>query len=152
MCKMKKIMILFCLILLAGAIIYPQDRSMRFKYYRVDQVKTVRGEIAEIKKEACYRSNNFMIIYLEDKKNNIVYRVEVSPDWFYKLELMKGSSIEVTGSYSKAQEVNLIIARSITFGGEIYYFRDKYGFPLWQGKGKNRRHGGRGRMRRKGRR
>jgi hypothetical protein len=147
---MKKVIISFCLLLLAGASIYPQGEGRGFKYYRVDQVITIKGEIKEIKKEECYRSNNFMVIYLEEKKSGRVYRVEVSPDWFYNVDLMKGGSIEITGSYTKTKEQNLVIARSISFQGELYRFRDKHGFPLWQGKRRQMRHGGKGRQKRKG--
>lgn len=147
---MKKTIALFCLLLLAAAGLYPQDTGRRFKYYRVDRVITVKGDIEEIKKEPCYRSNNFMVVYIQEKKSDRRYRVELSPDWFYNVDLMKGSVIEVTGSYTKTKEENLILAGSITFQGEIYRFRDKNGFPLWQGKRKHMRRGGRGRMRRKG--
>jgi len=147
---MKKIILSFCLLLLAAASLYSQGTGRRFKYYRVDQVTAVKGKIKEIKKEECYRSNNFMVIYLEEKKSSQVYRVEVSPVWFYNVDLMKGSSIEVTGSYTKTKDENLVIARSITFQGELYRFRDKNGFPLWQGKRRQMRRGGKGRMRRKG--
>ncbi|MCK5057804.1 MAG: hypothetical protein KAT34_14185 [Candidatus Aminicenantes bacterium] len=148
---MKKAILSICLLMLAAAVVYPQrGTGRRFKYYRVDRVKTFKGEILEIKKEECYRNINFMVIYLKEKKSGVIYRVEVSPGWFYDLELMKGSAIEVTGSNTKTQAQNLVIARSITFRGESYYFRDKYGFPLWQGKQKQMRRGGKGRMRRKG--
>ena len=148
---MKKPILSICLLVLAAVVVYPQrGAGRRFKYYRVDRVNTFKGEILEIKKEESYRGNHFTVIYLKEKKNGVVYRVEVSPDWFYNLELMKGSAIEVTGSNTKTQNQNLIIARSITFQGESFYFRDKYGFPLWQGKRKQRRQGGQGRMRRKG--
>jgi len=152
---MKKAIVSSCLLLLAAAAIFSQDAARRFKYYRLDQVMTLKGEITEIKNEECYRNNNFMVIYVKRPAAAAddaaaLYRVELAPDWYYNVELMKGSSIEVTGSYTKTKEENLIIARSIIFQGELYRFRDKNGFPLWQGKRRQMRQGSKGRMRRKG--
>jgi len=149
---MKKAILSICLLALAALIVYPQrGAGRRYKYYRVDRVKTVKGEVLEIKKEECYRDKNFTVLYLKEKNSGTVYRVEVAPGWFYQLELMTGSAVAVTGSSTQTQGQNLIIARSITFQGESFYFRDEYGFPLWQGKRRQRRQGGgRGRMRRKG--
>jgi hypothetical protein len=148
---MKKAILSICLLMLATAAVYPQRGAGRgFKYYRVDRVNTFKGEILEIKKEECYHDKDFTVIYLKEKNSGAVYRVEVSPGWFYDLELMKGSAIEVTGSSTTTPDQNLVIARSITFQGESYYYRDKYGFPLWQGRRKQMRQAGKGRMRRKG--
>ena len=59
---MKKTIVSVCLLLLAAAVLYSRDAARRFKYYRLDQVITLKGEITEIKKEECYRNNNFMVI------------------------------------------------------------------------------------------
>lgn len=149
--KQRTITFILSMLLLLGtfaAPVYPQRNA--FKYYRLDKVKTVTGQIQEIKSEKCYQGRDFIIIYLKEKKSGDIYRVEVSPEWFFHLDLMQGSLIEVTGSYNKEADSLLIMTRSITFQGETYQFRDKFGFPLWRGKMKRGKGRGKGQMRRRG--
>lgn len=124
----------------------------QIKYYRLENVITIQGVIQKIQIEECYRKKNFMVIYINEKQQKRNYRIEVSPKWFFGIELMKGNLIEVTGSHSVLKDSHLILAKSITFQGQIHYFRDKYGFPLWQGKGKYSKYRNQGMKRRKGRR
>ncbi len=152
---MKRAIVIFSFMLLLTPLfytqkIYPQKKQL--KYYRVDRVKTVKGEITAVKNEPCYDKKNFIVIYLKEKKSGNVYRIEVSPQWFFSMDLMTGSRIEVTGSYSQKGNMNLIMTRSITFQGEHFRFRDKSGFPLWRGKLKrgNRGRGGKGRHKPRG--
>jgi hypothetical protein len=71
--------------------------------------------------------------------------VEVSPRWFFEVDLMVGGRVEVTGSVNTIEGVHHVMTRSIMFRGELYEFRDKYGFPLWRGKNNgDRGHRGRG--------
>lgn len=133
----------------AATPVYSQNNAI--KYYRLDKVKTITGEIQEIKSEKRYQGRDFIIIYLKEKKTGDVYRVEVSPEWFFHLDLMQGSLIEVTGSYSKMGENHIIMTQSIAYQGEIHQFRDKHGFPLWRGKRKQGKGRGKGQMRRRGR-
>jgi hypothetical protein len=149
---MKKKAILFTLALVLAALhsVPAQGRQeQQVKYYRVDQVDTMQGEIIAIKTEKCYQENDFVVLYLKEKTSGETYRVEVSPGWFFTLDLMEGSQIEVTGSSSKAGETNLVIAQSITFRGELSQFRDQSGFPLWRGKGKHLQGAQRGKRKRK---
>jgi hypothetical protein len=138
---MKKKAIIFTLVLVLAAVLSvpaPGRQEQQIKYYRVDQVSTLQGEIIAIKTEKCYQDNDFVVLYLKEKTSGETYRVEVSPGWFFTMDLMEGSQVEVTGSSSKAGETNLMIAQSITFRGELSQFRDQSGFPLWRGKGKHR--------------
>lgn len=123
--------------------------NSKVNYYRIDKVKTIRGEIIRVNTEKCYEQNDYTVIYLKEKKSQTVYRVEVSPLWFFEVDLMTGSRIEVTGSVNKTGNVNHVMTRSIMFRGELYEFRDKHGFPLWRGKGGQRNRSGYGKGRRK---
>ena len=118
----------------------------QLRYYRMDTVKTIKGTISAIKNEKKHRKSSFIILYLKEKANGDSYRIEVSPNWFFNLDLMPGSKIEVTGSYCTMKNESSIMARSITFQGEIYKFRDKYGFPLWRGKRRYMQPRGQGKM------
>jgi hypothetical protein len=148
---MKKIVII--LFLLTHSVFAQQP----VKYFQVDKIKTIIGEIAEIKTEKSYHKSDFTIIYLKvkEKTGEEIYRIEVSPEWFFPMDLMKGSKIEVTGSYSSIDGQSLIMTQAITYRGEKYEFRDKYGFPLWRGKGQSMRQGkgfrGKGKRKRRGR-
>ncbi len=136
--------------LLLTAVTAGHARQQQQKYYRVDQVKTVTGEVQEIKSEPCFNDKIFMVIYLREKKTGRTYRVEVSPQWYYHLELMVGSLVEVTGSFSENKGGYHLMVRTVTYRGEHFHFRDKNGFPLWRGKGKGARGMHRGKMRRRG--
>jgi hypothetical protein len=145
---MKPRILLPCLLLLFTTAMFAQKP---IRYYRVDSVKTVKGEIVEIKSETGHNKGNFTVIYLKEKKSGEIYKVEVSPEWFFNMDLMEGSYIEITGSCTLEDGTNLVMTRSIAFQGELYEFRDKYGFPLWRGKGKHANRGAKGNMRRRGR-
>jgi hypothetical protein len=144
---MKKIAISFCVLLLLTIGSFAQQQ---IRYYRVDSVKTITGEIVDIKNEKSFHKNNFTVIYLKEKESGEIYKVEVSPEWFFSLDLMKGSKIEITGSCTSENGTNSMMTRSITYQGEIFQFRDKNGFPLWRGKGMQNNRGGKGKMRRRG--
>ena len=83
-----------------------------------------------------YEKNSFIVIELMDKKTSTTYDIEVSPFWFYKIDVAEGSIINVKGSLNNLEDKKIILAQSIIFGGEVYHFRDKLGFPLWRGSGK----------------
>lgn len=145
---MKKIVIFVSLLLFLHFAGFPEE----IKYYRVDQVKTIRGKITAIKNEECYYKSIFTVIYLEEKKSGKIYRVEVSPQWFFSMDLMVGGIIEVTGAHGKAKDMNLVMTGTITFQGEVHRFRDKNGFPLWRGKGRKMKWHIKRKMKRRGRR
>lgn len=121
------------------------------KYYRVDKVMTVSGDISEIKSEKSYNRSNFIVVYLKDIKTKQPYKVEISPDWYFQLDLMKGNRIEVTGALNRIEKQNLVMTRTLVFQGKEYHFRDKNGFPLWRGEGRSYKGKGYGRGRGQGR-
>ncbi len=130
--KIKGMVLLVSLILIATtSLLSQQERYL--KYYRVDKVKTITGKITAVKTEPSYRSKEFTVIYLQEKKSGEKYRVEVAPRWFYSMDLMIGSRIQVTGSFARNGNINMIMTRYITFRGERFLFRDKMGFPMWRG-------------------
>jgi hypothetical protein len=136
--KFKGMVLILSLMLIATTPLLSQQKKY-LKYYRVDKVKTITGKITAVKTEQSYHSKEFTVIYLKEKKSGESYRVEVSPQWFYSLDLMIGSRIQVTGSFTMNDGINMIMTRSITFQGERFQFRDKMGFPMWRGQGKYRR-------------
>jgi len=83
----------------------------------------------------------FLVIGLEEKTSGKLYMVEISPAWFFDRDFHKGESLQVTGSLSNRADQALVIARLVTWQGEMTAVRDKHGFPNWRG--------GRGRQRRR---
>lgn len=123
-------LLLFIFILTVG--VYPGKD--RFKYFRIDKIISVSGKIITIKMEESYRKNKFIIFELKELKSDRTYDVEVSPKWFFELDVAEGSILEVKGSLNILKARNLILAQLIIFEGEVFNFRDKFGFPLWRGK------------------
>lgn len=121
------------------------------KYFRMDKIVSVTGKILRIRMEDRYRKNRFIVLELKEKKTEKVFDVEVSPLWFYQVDVVEGSIVSVKGSLNHLDKKDVILAQSLTFSGEIFSFRDKFGFPLWRGgkhgMGKNK---WKGEMRQKG--
>ncbi len=69
------------------------------------------------------------------------YTVLLSPPWYWRdlaTPFPDGEEVVVSGSKSLGKDGNLyIIAQEVTHrsSGEILFFRDKDGFPLWSGHG-----------------
>ncbi len=123
-----------CLTVLPGNLI-PAEH---IKYFHLDSIKTVSGKITEIKTETCYHGMKFIVILLDDPTSQRQYKVEVSPQWYFKIDVKNGDTISIKGSYTKTDDTHLLIAQTITSRDKVYHFRDKWGFPLWGGKGKHK--------------
>jgi len=141
----------YILVLLAIVLISSQLFPRSIKYFKLNKVITVSGKIIKVGTDKKEHGDDFVIIELENKKN-IRYTIEVSPKWFYEIDIVKGDIIEVKGSLNIIDKNNIILTQSIIRRGEIYNFRDKLGFPLWRGMGKglNGKRGFGGKRRRKG--
>ncbi|UCC41330.1 MAG: hypothetical protein JSV96_07880 [Candidatus Aminicenantes bacterium] len=115
-------------------------------FYNVDKEIKVEGKIQKITMEPRYKNTSpFLIIMLEKKDTREIYKVEVSPVWFFDHDFHKGENLMVIGSlYSTKEKTQSIIARAIRSRGETLILRDKQGFPNWRGgpmKKKGRRKG-----------
>lgn len=120
------------LALMAGALLTFGQQPAHF--YNVDTERQVEGTIQKFIFEPRYEgSAPFLILILEESKTGQVYRVEISPVWFFDYDLHKGEKIKVTGSLYTKDETQFIIARQLQVGGEIFLLRDSRGFPNWRG-------------------
>jgi hypothetical protein len=141
----------FFLVIVAGVLgLYGQGKT--FKYYNLDRIDTIKGTIAEIKTQQSYHKHQFVVITLNVPETRRPYHVEVCPQWFFQLDLMVGMEIEATGSITESQDEKIMMSRSLRYSGEIHYFRDKNGFPLWRGQRRARGQGKGAQHRRQGRR
>jgi hypothetical protein len=116
-------------------------------FYNVDTEKQVEGTIQELLFEPRYEDRaSFLILILEERKSGEVYRVEVSPVWFFDRDLHAGERVKIVGSLYAKEGTRYIIARELQTAGETFLLRDSRGFPSWRG-GKMKRagqHRGRG--------
>ncbi len=128
-------------LLLTGLLfpVTPPDVDKPIKYFRVDKVITVTGTVTEIKNEKSYYNSNsdFVVAFIKEKKTGELYKIEFSPAWYFNLDIMEGSKVRVTGSDNLLGGQHLIMTQSLVFEGDIVHFRDKSGFPLWRGKGRD---------------
>lgn len=115
-------------------------------YYNVDTERRIEGKIKEIVFEPRYEDRSpFLIIILEEKKTGQVYKVEISPAWFFNYDLHQGESIKIIGSFYTKDNENFLIARELQVGGEVFRLRDIRGFPNWRGGPMKEKTGRRGR-------
>jgi len=128
------------------------DSDTPFKYYNLDNVTTVTGTIVDITTQRSYHKHDFVMIRLATPGSDTVYNVEVCPQWFFQLDLMKGMELEVTGSVAMVEGQNFMMTRSLRYSGELFNFRDTNGFPLWRGQAKTPAQGKGAQRRRQGRR
>jgi len=123
----------------------PSLAQQQQHFYNIDKEIHIKGSIKDIIMEPRYKNSSpFLVVVLEDKENQKIYNIEVSPIWFFENDFHKGEDLHVTGSpYTTAENEQNVIAREVRFRGETLVLRDKHGFPTWrgQGKGKGRKRG-----------
>ncbi len=151
-----KIVLISMMLMIFFSMAFPQDKSKpadekkELRYYRIDTVKTISGEITAIKSERSFHKIDFTVLYVKEKKSGKVYRVEVAPRWFFDLDVVTGSYISVQGSFSGGNGINQIMTRSITFQGGQHHFRGSTGFPMWRNTKRGKKFRERGNHRRRG--
>lgn len=73
-------------------------------------------------------------VHLSLKTDQGIYDVHVGPASYVSAQqftFAKGDSIEVTGSKTKMNGKDVVIARQITKDGKTLTLRDQQGFPKW---------------------
>jgi hypothetical protein len=112
----------------------PQGKSVPH-FYDVDKEVKLEGAVREIRFEPRYEGTApFLVLVLDDKPTGAAYVVEVSPAWFFEIDLHKGEKVRLTGSLvSRTSGTNTVIAREVHCQGETIVLRDRHGFPNWRG-------------------
>jgi hypothetical protein len=135
---MKTLSLVLIMFLTLAVSLPAQERTDAIKFYNTATQKTLVGTVEEIGQEETADHAPFIILTLREKESALAYRVEVSPRWFFEMDLMAGSLVEVKGSDVSRDDRRILIAAAITYRGEKFLFRDTHGFPLWRGRGKDR--------------
>jgi len=103
-------------------------------FYNLDTERQVEGVIQEVLFEPRYENTApFLVVVLKENRTGDIYRVEVSPGWFFSYDLHKGEPAKVTGSFYSKDTASWLIARKLQAGGETFMLRDSRGFPNWRG-------------------
>jgi hypothetical protein len=114
-------------------------------FYNVDTERRVEGVIRKVVFEARYEDRApFLVVILEEKSTGQLYKVEISPAWFFEHDLHQGEHIKIIGSFYAKEDEYFLIARELQVRGETFRLRDRRGFPNWRGgptKGKIQRRG-----------
>ena len=97
-------------LLLISLIPFLVPQKGQLKYFRMDKIVSVTGKILRIRMEERYRKNRFIVLELKEKKTERVYDVEVSPLWFYQVDVVEGSIVSVKGSLNHLNEKDIILA------------------------------------------
>lgn len=115
---------------LSGAL--TQQKGLHF--YNVDREITVSGTVNEVLLEPRSKDKaNFLVVILEEKQTGRLFKVEISPAWFFQQDLHQGEPLQITGSLVNEGSLGLVMARRVRFRGELLNVRDKHGFPNWRG-------------------
>lgn len=104
-------------------------------FYNVDKEIRLEGTVREIALEPRYKGTApFLVLRVEASAEKKMYKVEVSPSWFFGQDIHGGEKVKIVGSLSEAREgLPTVMARELQLRGETFTLRDKRGFPSWQG-------------------
>ena len=93
---------------------------------------TISGVVQEVKEVV--GAGQGTGIHLLVKTSDAVVEVHVGPSWYLeqqKYVFTKGDQVKVTGSKAKISDIDVILAREITKGENIWILRDAQGIPRW---------------------
>ncbi len=94
---------------------------------------TVKGTVEEVKEypsQSSWRTGQHVTL----KTGSGSLDVHLGPTDYWKkngFELAKGDAIEVTGSKSKLNDVEVLLAREVKKGAKSVTLRDAQGVPAW---------------------
>ena len=95
---------------------------------------TVKGTVDEVKQYPGNGNSSGIDLMLKTSEKTI--DVRVGPTWFLsqqQIEFTKGNEIEVTGSKTKVNAKDALIAREIKKDGKVVTLRNAQGVPQWAG-------------------
>ncbi len=132
---MKRLALALAVLALAAAAPAAAGLQDSAPFYSVDSERRIEGTVKDVVLEPRYGDRaSFLILLLEEKGPGTLYRVEISPAWFFDRDLHKGEKVKVVGSFYAAKDgTNILIARQLRAGGETFMLRDSRGFPNWRG-------------------
>jgi DNA/RNA endonuclease YhcR with UshA esterase domain len=93
---------------------------------------TVQGTVEEVMQTT--GQHGWSGIHVSLKSNQGMYDVHVGPASYLSAQqftISKGDSLEVTGSRTKMNNKDVLIARQITKEGKTLTLRDAQGYPKW---------------------
>ena len=95
---------------------------------------TVKGTVEEVKEHPSPGGGLRTGLHVTLKTDNGSLDVHLGPTDYWKkngFELAKGDSIEVTGSKSKVDDAEIVVAREVKKGDKAVTLRSAQGVPAW---------------------
>lgn len=94
---------------------------------------TVKGTVEDVREVPSPRGGRAgMHVQLRTESGSVDARLGPAEYWKkHGFELVKGDSIEITGSKSRAGDAEILIAREVKKGDKTVTLRDASGVPAW---------------------
>jgi hypothetical protein len=111
----------------------PDTHAVAPKYDHATEV-TLKGLIGDISERTCPVSGTMGFHFMLKLQDGNTIEVHVAASKFikeYEIALNKGDEVEVIGSKVKFEGTDIIIARQVTHGNDVFVFRFKDGKPAW---------------------
>src|SRR5262245_4091215 len=111
-------------------------RSELRRFYNVDTVETLKGEVMRVEKVANKRKRGYGV-HLMLKTDKELVPVRLGPGWYIerqKVNLQPKDVIEVKGSRLTLGGKPTIVAAEVHKGAKVWKLRDDTGEPLWRKK------------------
>lgn len=122
--------------------------------YDPDTVRSFSGTIVKVEEQNWYGKKPNLLFVIAPDGNVPAVLVDGGLSKLYKKNPKPGNKIQITGSFVKTNEREIVLSRSVTIDGRTIQVRQKNGVPLWISKN-NKKAAGKSRhsfvYRRKGR-
>lgn len=134
--KTGKILTLVILLVALGQLARAQapEAKAPAPKYDVHSEVTLKGTITDISERNCPISGSMGFHFNLKTADGSSIEVHVATSKFikdYEVSLNKGDQVEVVGSKAKFEGADIIMAREVTRGTDVFVFRFKDGKPAW---------------------
>jgi hypothetical protein len=125
---------LLALGLFAPAILQSQKRDVKESSPKYDigaEVK-LKGTVEELKLPPTEEKKQFAMLIAKSGDNTV--EISLCPRTFLDdmgISFTKGDQLEITGSKTKLETADIVLAREIVKGSDTFVLRDKTGKPVW---------------------
>jgi hypothetical protein len=125
---------LLALGLFAPAILQAQKREVKENTPKYDvgaEVK-LKGTVEEVKLPPTEQKKQLAMLITKSGDNTV--EISLCPRTFLDdmgLSFTKGDELEITGSRTKLEADEIVLAREIVKGSDTFVLRDKTGKPVW---------------------
>jgi hypothetical protein len=125
---------LLALVLFASSTLPAQKREVKESSpkYDVSAEVKLKGTVEEVKLPPAEEKKQLAMLIAKSGDNTV--EVSLCPRTFLDdvgLSFSKGDQLEITGSKTKLETADIVLAREIVKGSDTFVLRDKTGKPVW---------------------